>query len=262
METKTKMKIPAVRAQRLRTLVGALLAVFLLGHSLPAGAIDEAGRAEIEAIVHEYLVENPEILREIAEALKVKEEARAETETLTQLAKNRAALEGGDPAFIGGNPEGTISLVEFFDYKCGYCRRAVQDVDQLIEKDSELRVVFKEFPILGPVSLYASRAAIAARHQGKYLEFHHGLLTSGASLNEGLVLQIAEDVGLDVARLKEDMKQSDVQAIIDQNFAVARSLDITGTPSFIIGDQLLPGAVGYDILRAAIDTARKTCSTC
>lgn len=261
---KIKAKLAAAKARPLWTMVssGALLTAFLLGLSLPARAIDEAGRTEIEAIVHEYLIENPEILREIAAALKVKEEAQSETETLTQIAANRAALEGGDPAFVGGNPEGNISLIEFFDYMCGYCRRAVEDVDQLIDQDGELRIVYKEFPILGPVSLYASRAAIAARHQGKYLEFHHGLITSKTSLSEAIVLQIAEEEGLDVARLKKDMKQRDVQAIIDQNFAMARLLNITGTPTFIIGDQLIPGAAGYDTLHSAVETARKTCSTC
>lgn len=241
---------------------GVALAVYFLGYSLPSHAIDDAGRAEIEGIIHDYLIENPEILREIVEALKVKEDALAVTESSSQIALNREALEGGDSAFVGGNPKGDVSLIEFFDYACGYCKRAAPDVAQLIENDQKIRVVYKEFPILGPASLFAARAAIAARRQGKYLEFHHRLISLQTTLSEGLILQTAEDIGIDVARMKEDMDRGDVQAIIDQNLEIARRLNITGTPSFVIGDQLLPGAVGYENLQAAVKAARANCSTC
>lgn len=244
-------------------LVAACLGLsFLVALPAAAEVFDEEKQAEIESIIHRYLVENPEVIREVIEALHVKETAQIERENLEKIGALRASLDGGDPAYVGGNPKGDVTLIEFFDYTCGYCRRALADVEKLVETDGNLRIVYKEFPVLGPVAVYASRAAIASTKQGKYLEFHGRLMGSKVKLSNEVVLRIAEDIGLDVERLKRDMAGEETVALIESNHALAQSLGISGTPNFIVGDQIVPGAQGYEILRAAINEAREDCKTC
>lgn len=235
---------------------------FLIAQPAASDTFDEEKQAEIEAIVHRYLVENPEVLREVIEALRVKETAQQERDDREKIGKLRASLDGGDPAYVGGNPKGDVTLIEFFDYTCGYCRRALADVERLVDTDGNLRIVYKEFPVLGPVAVYASRAAIASTKQGKYLEFHGRLMGSKVKLSENLVLQIAEEIGLDVKQLKKDMDSKETMALIENNHGLARSLGISGTPNFIVGDQIVQGAQGYDVLRLAVDQARTQCTTC
>lgn len=247
-----------------RTACAAICLGLCLLVALPAAseAFDEEKQAEIESIVHRYLVENPEVLREVIDALRIKETAQQEREDREKIGALRSSLDGGESAYVGGNPEGDVTLIEFFDYTCGYCRRALADVEKLVETDGNLRIIYKEFPVLGPVAVYASRAAIASTKQGKYLEFHGRLMGSEVKLSEEVVLEIAEDIGLDVKQLKKDLASEETTAHIDNNHGLALNLGISGTPNFIVGDQIVQGAQGYDILRAAIEQARMECQTC
>jgi protein-disulfide isomerase len=157
---------------------------------------------------------------------------------------------------VAGNPDGDVTVVEFFDYNCPYCRQAFPQIASLLATDANVRVVFKEFPVLGPGSVFASQAAIAASLQGKYLVFHDALMTQGGELTPPAVLEVARATGLDVERLRADMTKPEISATIDESHALARRLLITGTPTFIIGDELIAGFAGIDEIRAAVAQAR------
>ena len=244
-------------------LAAACLAlIFLVALPATAEGFDEKQKVEVESIIHRYLVENPEILREVIEALHTKEAIQIEIGNLEKIDALRASIDDGNAAYVGGNPKGDVTLIEFFDYTCGYCRGALADVEKLVDTDGSLRIVYKELPLLGPVANYASRAAIASTKQGKYLEFHSRLMGSTVKLSNNIVLQLAKDIGLDVERLKKDMASKETMALIENNHTLAQSLGISGTPNFIVGDQIVAGAQGYEVLRAAIDQARRDCQTC
>ncbi|MCH8212737.1 MAG: DsbA family protein [Proteobacteria bacterium] len=163
-----------------------------------------------------------------------------------------------DPASpVGGNPDGDVTLVEFFDYQCPYCKTIFPSIQALLAEDRNLRYVFKEFPILGRASVFAARAALAARRQGKYLEFHTAVMSARGKLTETRVMRLAEKVGLDVDRLRRDMADGTVDAMIRRNLELADGLGIFSTPVFIIGDTQIPGAVEIDTLKVLIARARQ-----
>jgi protein-disulfide isomerase len=159
---------------------------------------------------------------------------------------------------VAGNPVGDVTLVEFFDYHCAYCKRALNAVTAVLGEDPGLRIVYKEFPILGPDSVLAARAALASRNQdpSKYLEFHVALMSTRGRLTQPRILEIARDAGFDAERLVADMASPEINTAIERNIELARSLEINGTPTFVIGDQLVPGAVDLDTLRRLIAEAR------
>jgi protein-disulfide isomerase len=161
-----------------------------------------------------------------------------------------------------GNPKGDVTVVEFFDYRCPYCKQALNALQRLIRDDPNLRLVFKEFPILGPESVYASRVAIASREQGKYLELHHALMSHRGKFDQKSVLNIARGVGLDVDRLLVDMRKPQVEAMIKEASLIADRLAITGTPAIIIGDEVVPGYVDLVTLKTLVVAARRKCTTC
>ena len=159
---------------------------------------------------------------------------------------------------MGGNPEGDVTVVEFFDYQCPYCKLVEPAVEDLIKGDSKLRIVYKEFPILGPVSTYASRVALAAMKQGKYVEFHTAMMAAKGKITEDIVMKIAADAGLDLAKVKIDMNAPEIEKTIQHSYELADALGINGTPAFIIGDALLPGAADLATLKKAVTETRKT----
>lgn len=218
--------------------------------------ISEPERDEFGERVREYLLNHPEV---IMEALQILEERRraAEAEALkaTLEARRDDLLRDAD-APVGGNPSGDATLVEFFDYNCPYCRRVAPTVSGLIEDDANLRVVYKEIPILGPGSHFAARAALAARNQEKYVPFHEALMQA-PKVDESNVMEIARRVGLDVERLERDMADPAIKAAIERNLELANALGITGTPSFVIGDSVVPGAVDRATLETLIRQARR-----
>lgn len=214
-------------------------------------------RTEIETVVREYLLAHPEVIVEALEILQAREQAEAAELQRRQIAELGNEIFDNPEAPVLGNPDGDVTLVEFFDYQCGYCKRVLDDIFDLIEDDRNLRVVFKELPILGPASVTAAQAALASRAQDLYGEFHRVLMAHRGRLSDDVIFRLAEDVGLDVERLRRDMQSDSVQAHIAANLALAQSLGIRGTPAFIVGDEVVPGAVGGDALRALIAQARQ-----
>jgi len=211
----------------------------------------------VETVIHDYLLEHPEI---IVEAVKKLDERQAGTQAKTQkqaIADNRVALfeQPGDP--VGGNPKGGLTMVEFFDYRCPYCKTVSQPLMETIAADGDLRIVFKEYPILGPESEFAAQAALAAQAQGKYAEFHLALMGFKGKLNNDLTLKVAAEIGLDVERLKRDMAAPEITEALARNYKLAMTLGISGTPAFVVGNRLIPGAVAMDEMKAVVAEERK-----
>jgi protein-disulfide isomerase len=221
--------------------------------SAPTGSVD---RAEVERIVREYLLANPEIVMEAVQVLRERQ-ARAEEEAArTAIASSRPALVSDPRDPVGGNPRGDVTVVEFFDYQCGYCKQVHPTVRALLEADTGVRKVYKEFPILGPASVTAARAALAAKAQGRYEEMHAALMEARGQLDDDRVLRIARSVGLDVERLRADMASPAVERHIQETMALAAAIGIRGTPAFVIGDQLVPGATDLATLQRLVREAR------
>ena len=239
-----------------RTLLSILLAaVFAVGagwldiNASTQRAVSEPELDEFEQRVRDYLLKNPEVIMEALQILQERQRA-AEAENLKRTIAERSEEILNDPAApVGGNPAGDITLVEFFDYNCPYCRRVAPTVVELEEADPGLRLVYKEFPILGPGSQFAARAALAARKQGKYVPFHNALMRATNQVTEQTVMEIAREVGLDTEQLRADMQNPAIEEAIARNLQLADALGITGTPSFIIGQELVPGAVDLGTLQ-------------
>jgi protein-disulfide isomerase len=225
---------------------------------VPAGAgeFTDAQKEELGGVIRDYLLKNPEILREALQELERRETQAENAARKEALVAKAGSVFHGDGDLVAGNADGKVTMVEFFDYNCGYCRKAFPDVMKMIEGDKDLRVVMKEFPILGPGSAYAARAALASRKQGKYWEYHVALMSHDGKIDESSADEIAASVGLDVGRLKADMESEEVNAVIKRNAGLAESLNIQGTPAFIIDETIIPGAIGYDGLAAAVRQVR------
>jgi protein-disulfide isomerase len=222
-------------------------------------------RKEIEAIIKDYLLNNPEIMLEIQSALEAKMD-KLQAERTAAVIKG-SATEIFRPAFspVVGNAKGDVPIVEFFDYNCGYCKRAFGDVTKLIEKEKQVRFILKELPILSKGSEEASKVALAAKMQGKYWEFHRAMLESQGQANEAAALRVAEKVGVDMARLKKDMASPDIQKEIDETRALATKLGIQGTPHFMVADRIIPGAPENLLERMATlvaEVRKEGCKVC
>ena len=211
---------------------------------------------EVKQLALQAILENPEIVMEAVAILQKREEEAAAAQAQTSLDAGRDLLERDPNAPVLGNPDGDVTVVEFFDYNCPYCRRAGEQVSAMLAQDDSVRVVYREWPILGEGSTYAAKAALAARNQGKYAEFHDALMAATGRIDAQVVLQTAADLGLDVAQLQADMEAPEVQAHIDTSFQLAQSLGFSGTPSFVVGDALAPGLVEADQLLSMIDDVR------
>jgi protein-disulfide isomerase len=234
--------------------IGVWIALDVAG-VVPAGSSQQ--RDDFEQRVRDYLVENPQVLVESLPRMEERQRA-AQGDEIGQIIAARSDEIFNDPASpVGGNPEGDVSLVEFFDYNCPYCRRIAPTLVEIESGDPKLRVVYKEWPILGPNSEFAARAALASRSQGKYGSFHEGLMETSGFVNESKVLEVATQVGLDVDRLKQDLEAPEIEELIERNRELAQALRISGTPSFIVGDHMLRGAADADVIRGLIREARE-----
>lgn len=221
-----------------------------------SNATTETASDAFERRVRDYLLEHPEVIMEAVGRLEARNRATEESEAQAAL-KSRADEVFRDPASpVGGNPAGDVTMVEFFDYNCPYCRKVGPAVQETVAGDPKLRVVYKEIPILGPNSVFAARAALAAHRQGRYVAFHEALMQAKGVADEASALRIAAEIGLDVTRLKVDMADVAIQAAIDRNLKLARTLRISGTPSFVIGEEVLRGAADAATLRNLVDKAR------
>jgi protein-disulfide isomerase len=249
---------------RLIAAVCAALLIAAMPLSARAQAFSKAQRGDIERIVHDYLVAHPEVLQEaMSELEKRQTAAEAEKHKAAVKAHAKALFSSPDQVTLG-NPNGNVTFVEFFDYNCGYCKRAMSDMLTLLKNDSKLKVVLKEFPVLGPGSVEAARVAVAVRMQApqKYLEFHQKLLGGRGHADSARALAVAKEVGLDMARLEKDMKGPEVQKTLQHDFKLAEALGLNGTPSYVIGDNVIVGAIGLKGLQEKINTARCGKETC
>ena len=208
--------------------------------------------------IENYILNHPEVIITALRAYQ-DQQRRAEEQKVKGTIQSRRDELFKDPGSpVGGNPDGDVTLVEFFDYNCPYCRRVVPVMKELQEKDPQVRIVYKEFPVLGPVSVFASRAALAAREQDKYLPFHDALMQIDDRLTEEMVMTAAKQVGLDIDKLKKDMANPALNDILARNRALADELSVSGTPSFVVGDNFLGGAASLATIEDLVAQARQT----
>lgn len=236
-----------------------VLAFLALVCAAPAPAPAQTpSREAIEEIVRELIRREPEIVLEALEAIDKRREAAQAQQARRALAERRRELENDPDAPVAGNPRGTVVVVEFFDYRCPYCKRMHEPMRQMLAADRDVRVVRRDLPILGPASIVASRAALASRAQGArlYEAFHDALMTARGNPDEAGVFRIAREAGLDVDRLRRDMDDPRVASLLRRNADLAQALGLTGTPGYAIGEALVPGAVDLATLRSLVAEAR------
>jgi protein-disulfide isomerase len=229
-----------------------------------AQSISPAQRGEIEAIIKDYLVKHPEVLQEALEELDSRQNAARAEKAKASIKEAEQTLFHSPRQVVLGNPQGDVTMVEFFDYNCGYCKGALADMVNLMKGDPKLKVVLKEFPVLGPRSVEAAQVAVAVRMQDpkKYLDFHLKLLGGRGAADKARALAVAKEVGLDMTRIEKDMNSDEVRATLAESMKLAEPLGLNGTPSYVIGNDVVVGAVGHDALLAKINTARCGKATC
>lgn len=245
----------------LRSLAPFALA---LAVSLPVAAsaqsFTDAQRKDIQTIVRDYLIAHPEVLEEASAELGRRQAAAETTKQKAAVEKHADALFNSPQGVVLGNPKGDVNFVEFFDYNCGYCKRAMGDMLDLIKFDPNLRVTLKEFPVLGPGSVEAARVAIAVHMQDpsgkKYLAFHQKLLGGHGQADKARALAAAKEVGVDMARLEKDLTSPQINETLKENFKIAEDMGLTGTPSYVIGKDVVVGAVGLSDLTKKVAVAR------
>src|SRR6266851_781339 len=252
----------------LRPLLIAVAAIVLAIAAPPARALSfsDTQRGEIERVVKDYLVAHPEVLQEVLNELEKRQSDADAVKHRDGVKQYSQALFYSPRQVTIGNRQGDVTLVEFFDYNCGYCKRALADMLNLMREDAKLRVVLKEFPVLGPSSVEAAQVAVAVRMQDptgkKYLDFHQKLLGGRGQADKARALAAAKDAGLDMARLEKDLASPEVRATLEENFKIAEEMGLNGTPSYVIGKQVVIGAVGVDSLKEKIGLARCGKATC
>jgi protein-disulfide isomerase len=227
-------------------------------------SFSDAQKTEIGEIVRDYLLSHPEILLEVSQELENRQKLAESQKREGALQANAKELFDSPDDLVAGNPEGDVTMVEFFDYNCGWCKKGLPEVLSLVEKDKNLKVVMKEFPIFGGDSDYAAMAALASKKQGKYWEFHVALLSHEGKVTRDSVDEIAKAQGLDLEKLKTDMNAPEVAAVLERNQKLAEQLAINGTPAFIIDNNVVPGYLPVDGLMAAIADVRANggCKLC
>ncbi len=249
-----------------RTLALAAFAFCVAPAIAHAQSFSDGQRSEIESIIKGYLVAHPEVLEEMSAELS-KRQAAAEAEKHQAAIKNNAeAIFNSPRGVLIGNRNGDVTFVEFFDYNCGYCKHAMGDMLDLMKSDQKLRVVLKEFPVLGPGSVEAAQVAVAVRMQDpsgkKYLDFHQKLLGGRGQADKAHALAAAKEAGLDMAKLEKDIASPEVKATLEENFKMAEDMGLNGTPSYVIGNQVVVGAIGLEGLTKKISEARCGKATC
>jgi protein-disulfide isomerase len=222
-----------------------------------AAAFSEAQRAEIEAIIKDYLTEkHPEVMAQGLQNLQKREQdaEAVKGKEAVSSAKERVFNDANSP--VAGNVKGNVTVVEFFDYQCGYCKMSQESIARLLKEDKNVKFIFKDFPILGPASAEAAKAALASVKQGKHQAFHDALMGKKDHLSSDMIYSAAKDVGLDVEKLKKDMNEASINDEINANLKLGQDIGVHGTPMFIINDNIFPGALQYDQLKQAVTDAR------
>jgi len=229
------------------------------------GPLEKAATsARVEQIVRDYLTKNPEVLVEMTNELDKRQQAEETAKQKKTIGENADKIFRSPDAFVAGNPNGDVSLVEFFDYNCGYCRRALPEVVKLVNSDGKVRLVLKELPIFGDESEAAAKLALASIKQGKYFEMHQKLFADAGKADKDKALRVAKELGLDVEKLEKDMDDPSIKQALEENKDLAQKLGLQGTPLYLIGDRVLAGAPDdlYDQLKKDVAEIReKGCST-
>ncbi len=226
-----------------------------------AGLSDQQ-RTEVEKTIESHLMDHPEIVRDAINELQRRQDEADKLAQVAAISKNKDLLFSSDHQLVVGNPKGDVTLIEFFDYNCAYCRRAQADMKKLIDNDSNLRVVLKEFPVLGEGSVEASRVSIAVKMVApdKAAAFHDALINKPGQVNGKVALAVAADLGIDTDAVKASMSKDEVNSTITEVYTLASELSLTGTPSYVTADDVVIGAVGYDALKSKIQEARASCA--
>lgn len=234
--------------------------VFFVGMTAAAAADQAAGQRsveEIEKIVREYLLRDPKVILDAVERYRARAREEQAERSRAAVREHREEIFADPDSPVGGNPRGDVTVVEFFDYRCGYCRRFAPVLDRITEQDPRVRIIYKELPILGEESFTAARAALAARTQGGYHALHGALMAAEEPLSEQTIMTVARSVGLDTDRLSRDMQAPEILDAIGRNRRLAEALGIDGTPALIVGDQVVGGAIPLDDLKAMIARSRR-----
>ena len=244
------MKHPKLIMAMCLTVISAGLFSFLT-NAQQTDSFNNTQKEEINALIRDYILTNPEIIPEAVEVLRSRQSANA-------LSQSDELLYNDGYSFVAGNADADVTIVEFYDYNCGYCKQVPEVFAKLLEEDDDVRIIFKELPILAESSEFAAIAAMASMKQNKFLDFHSALMKNKRALTEDLILQIARDSGDDEALLIKDMADPEIESNIMKTKYLVQVLGISGTPGFVIGDQIIPGYISYDQLRDIVDKQRQS----
>jgi protein-disulfide isomerase len=238
-----------------------LLSTILAAMAFPAAASAEALNAEqkkeIEAMIHEYILNHGDVVIEAVNKYQAKQEEESNKQAEEAAADLITKLRTDKDIAQTGNPDGDVIVVEFFDYNCGWCKKAFEEIQTLLKEDKNVKVVLYDIPILGPTSHLASRWALAAKKQGKYWDFHKAVITHEGSIDEEVLAKLAKEAGVDVDKLKKDLEDPSIDAELKSHLEVTKSLGIQGTPGFLVNEKVFRGYVPYDTLTGAIKEARE-----
>ncbi len=237
---------------------GAFVLASVLATTAPASAFDDAQKKEIGDIVRQYLIDNPEVLLEAQEALQAKRDEATAAKASSAIDQNKQELFSDASDLVLGNPKGDVTIVEFFDYNCTYCKHAIKDMSALIKSDSNVRFVLKEFPILGQDSIEAHKIALAFRAIApeKYGQFHMALLGGTSHADKDTALKVAESLGVTKAEIAKQVSAKAGEQSVKESYQLAEALGIQGTPAYIIGSDMIPGAAGLDVLTQKVANMR------
>jgi len=238
-------------------LAGSLFAAPALAQSDAKKPLTPEQEKAIQGVIKQYILDNPEVIIEAVEGLRKKQEAMKAEQAKQALDTQKAALYDDKDSPVGGNANGDVTIVEFFDYQCPYCKRAHVALTEAAAQDGKIKIVYKEFPILTEESRIAAVAALAARNQGKYLPFHNALMNAKDRLSADSIFALAKSVGLDVDKLKKDMQSPEIGRALERNMALADALNIRGTPAFVVGKEIVPGAIDVNAIKELVKKARE-----
>jgi protein-disulfide isomerase len=247
----------SVSACRALAVLFMVVAGLVTAPARAGDALTPEQKQAVEQVVHDYLLKNPELMIEVMRAAEAKITQQKADDARQAIAAKRDELLADTTSPVGGNPKGDVTIVEFFDYSCPYCKQVEPLIESLVKEDPKIRIVYKEFPVLGPGSVFASHMALAALKQQRYAAFHDAMMATKGQITEDVVLRVAAASGVNVEKAKQVVNAPDIDAVIKRNFALAEALEINGTPAFVIGDVLVPGATNMDMLKKLVEDARK-----
>jgi protein-disulfide isomerase len=240
------------------SLLAAALSGILVTATHAAETVMPAEKSVVEQMIHDYILQHPEIVSQALQSAQDKRKTQVEEVNRAAVAEKRNALLDDPMSLVAGNVKGDVTIVEFFDYRCGYCKQVEPALESLVHEDGGIRVIYKELPILGSDSRYAAQVALAARRQAKYGNFHTAMMAARGRIDQRSVLDIAASAGVDVDQVQTDLQAVEINDTIERNLALAQSLGIRGTPTFVIGDEIVFGAIDLATMKQKVATMRKS----